>query len=134
MLALLLVFTSGSAHAQSPEGESTLAAPAASLIERAIVDTATYVHVTFYMATGNPTASGEWPHDGTAGCSADFALGTVFVLPDGRAVRCDDRGYDEAMRPHVDLYCAYDYATCIAMDPWAANWTVPVPVMVFKGE
>lgn len=72
------------------------------------------VDVTWYGATGNPTASGQWPYEGSAGCSADIPLGSVIALPDGETVTCNDRGADGFLAPHADVYCDEGYAACQA--------------------
>lgn len=50
------------------------------------------VRVTYYYATGNPTASGWYPYAGSAACSFNFPMGTTLAFPDGRVVVCLDRG------------------------------------------
>lgn len=49
--------------------------------------------LTWYLPTGNRNYSGEWPASGSAACSWNFPIGTVFVLPQGHVYRCDDRGH-----------------------------------------
>ena len=88
------------------------------------------VHITTYSATGNPTYSGQMPYEGSAGCSADIPLFSVFALPDGRTVVCNDRGADSFMSPHLDVYCNASPSVCAASVPGAGNWTIPQPVTV----
>jgi hypothetical protein len=56
------------------------------------VHASTLSRVTYYVVTGNPTASGEWPYVGSCACSYMYPLGTQFLLPDGWVVTCNDRG------------------------------------------
>ena len=61
------------------------------------------VRVTYYVSTGNPTASGAWPVAGwTAACSFDLPLGTWVRLPDGVDRQCVDRG--QLTPTWVDIY------------------------------
>jgi hypothetical protein len=91
------------------------------------------VHVTWYGPTGNPTSSGEWPYDGSAGCSSDLPLGTVLELPDGRTVRCNDRGEDVGIPNHIDVFCADGYAACTnAIEGAYGTWLRPTPATVLR--
>lgn len=50
------------------------------------------VRVTWYLPTGNPTASGRWPEPGaTASCPVEIELGRWVMVAD-MLRRCDDRG------------------------------------------
>jgi hypothetical protein len=61
------------------------------------------VAVSWYLPTGNVTASGVYPYPGSAGCSLNFPLGTVLAFEDGREVVCLDRGL-LGTSGHVDIY------------------------------
>lgn len=69
--------------------------------------------VTFYEPTGNVTYSGEWPYEGSAGCSWDIPLYSILQLDDGRVVRCIDRGDDGFMGTHIDVFCSHGYSACM---------------------
>lgn len=51
------------------------------------------VRVTYYLPTGSPMASGNYPYVGAAACSYNYPLGTrLRFLSDGWIVTCEDRG------------------------------------------
>jgi len=49
------------------------------------------VRLTYYVLRGT-TANGESVHLGGTACSTNWSFGTLFRLPDGSVVRCNDRG------------------------------------------
>lgn len=59
--------------------------------------------VTYYLATGNPMANGQYPYIGAAACGADLALGVRVSVPGIGTLTCTDRiGYDPWN--HIDVY------------------------------
>lgn len=51
------------------------------------------MRLTYYLPTGNPTASGAWPYPGSAACSYNLPFGSIVELPDGTQLVCIDRGH-----------------------------------------
>lgn len=76
--------------------------------------------LTFYTATGNPMANGEWPYEGAAACSYDIPLGTWVYLPDGMPLQCLDRGNLEIT--HIDAY-AESYSEGKELIEQYGDWT-----------
>lgn len=60
------------------------------------------VSLTYYLPTGNRTASGEWPHQGSAACSYQWPFGTILEFEDGWQVVCLDRGM--LGHSHIDVF------------------------------
>jgi hypothetical protein len=91
--------------------------------------TALTARVTTYIESG-VTYSGEWTYVGGAACSWNFPLGSIFALPDGTQVRCNDRGllyHDPSVEDGwIDIYApSWEYARWLWAQ-WSPRTTVTV--------
>lgn len=84
-----------------------IVALAALLILARGIGASTDVKLTYYLPTGNRTASGVWPYAGSAACSPDlmpYGFGTLIQFEDtGEIVSCEDTGSGVLWR-HVDRF------------------------------
>lgn len=90
------------------------------------------VRLTVYLPTGDRTYSGVWPYWGSAACSWNYPLGTVFLLPDGHTVVCEDRGM-LGSEGWLDLF-APDFQTGRRLQEYYGNYTTVEILRWGRGE
>lgn len=60
------------------------------------------------------TASGVKTRDGICACGPSYPFGSLFILPDGRVLECQDRG-GAITDGHLDMWCDDE---AWALDVW----------------